>query len=782
MTGKIGLSIILILFIFLASAFLPATPAKAAYTTWITQTNNLKSDLYGLWGSRGSDIYAAGSHALLHYNGSVWSTVLSENSTGLAAIWGISAQDIYGVGKSGVVLNFNGASWLKLSSGQDKDLYGVWGSGAQDVFAVGAGGTICHFDGIGWTAMNSGTTSDLYAVFGTGSNAVWAAGHSGTLLFYNGQTWNTQSSGLDSDLFCLWGSRRNDIFAAGADGSILHNDGNGWALMDVITNAAFYCLWGSSPGDVFAAGAAGLIAHYDGQTWSPMNRDSLYDIRALWGQDSSSVWAAGLSGSLLLYQPPAIRTISPDHGDQGAAVTVTLEGINLNHTAAVDFGSGIAVNSYRVLSAGQLSVSLTIVAGSAPGTRDVTVTTPSGSFVLPAAFQVKQALPSLTSVSPDQGRQGATLNLSIGGANLSGASTVQLGQGIAVNSFNVLGSGQISVNISIAADAASGPRDLTVIAASGKITLPTAFTVKQAAPVVASLSPQQGNQDTTLIVTIKGTDLNGATQVQFDRDIAVNNFTLISPTQIAASITLNPSAALGARDVTVTTPGGVSLLPGSFSVIQALPIISSITPNSASQGATLDVLVQGRNLTGAGEIYLGSGIAINSYRVINSSQVQLSVTLVAGAEIGARDISLTTPGGGVTASGLFSVKQGLPVISSVNPSSAEQGAQISVIINGTNLADATAISFGAGLVVQSYAVLSPTQIRVNLQVEKSAASGLHDVSLKTAGGDANLGNGFRINQKSLGTLVVALIWVGVALVVAIFALVLTLIRRRRSRV
>lgn len=58
--------------------------------------------------------------------------------------------------------------------------------------------------------------------------------------------------------------------------------------------------------------------------------------------------------------------------------------------------------------------------------------------------------PALTSVSPNQGCQGQSLTVTIGGANLDGAKAVSFGGGIDANSFTVDSSGtQITANITI---------------------------------------------------------------------------------------------------------------------------------------------------------------------------------------------------------------------------------------------------------------------------------------------------------------------------------------------
>jgi hypothetical protein len=55
-----------------------------------------------IWGSSGSDVYAAGSGAILHYDGNTWSQVFSE---GGSEAFGLSATDVYVVGGNGSVLH-----------------------------------------------------------------------------------------------------------------------------------------------------------------------------------------------------------------------------------------------------------------------------------------------------------------------------------------------------------------------------------------------------------------------------------------------------------------------------------------------------------------------------------------------------------------------------------------------------------------------------------------------------------------------------------------------------
>ena len=55
----------------------------------------------------------------------------------------------------------------------------------------------------------------------------------------------------------------------------------------------------------------------------------------------------------------------------------------------------------------------------------------------------------------------------------------------------------------------------------------------------------------------------------FGSGVTVNSFNPDSSTQITANITISGSATTGARDVSVTTPGGSATKTGGFTVNQA---------------------------------------------------------------------------------------------------------------------------------------------------------------------------------------------------------------------
>jgi hypothetical protein len=250
--------------------------------------------LQGIWGSSGSDVFAVGYYGtILHYDGASWSPMDTETTTGpssvslepvsetissptsvattadLFSIWGSSATDVFAVGQhywqggGGTILHYDGSTWSSMDSGTTRSLYGIWGSSGSDVFAVGSR-IILHYDGLSWSHMESETTQYLYDVWGSSGSDVFAVGYDGTILHYDGSTWSSMDSGTTRRLYAVWGSSNTDVFAVSDYDTILHYDGSSWTSMNGRTANPLSGIWGASPTDVFAVGSYGTILHYDG--------------------------------------------------------------------------------------------------------------------------------------------------------------------------------------------------------------------------------------------------------------------------------------------------------------------------------------------------------------------------------------------------------------------------------------------------------------------------------------------------------------------------------------
>ena len=162
------------------------------------------------------------------------------------------------------------------------------------------------------------------------------------------------------------------------------------------------------------------------------------------------------------------------------------------------------------------------------------------------------APPTVISTSPGSLGQGAAnQNVTINGANfVNGAVAAFSGPGISVNTTAWVSATRLTANITIAAGAAPGARDVTVTNPdTGTDTASNAFTVNPG-PTLTSTSPSsRGQGATNRNVTINGADfVNGAVASFSGTGITVNSTTFSSATTLIANITISvprQSASVG---------------------------------------------------------------------------------------------------------------------------------------------------------------------------------------------------------------------------------------------
>ena len=568
--------------------------------------------LRGVWGSSSTDVFAVGARGTIgHYDGSAWSLINSGTLFDLNAVWGTSSSEVWAVGQDGIILHYQDQAgpanlWTRMSSGTTVSLSDAWGSSSSDVFVVGQEGTILHYNGSQWQPMPSGTSNTLNGVWGASPADVFAVGDGGTILHYDGNTtgtWATMASGTSSDIHGVWGSASNDVFAVSyayqgdiISGTTLHYDGSAWGVMPggpPLPHGILYGLCGDAGGNVFAvgsgAGEMGIVLHYDGTQWTEMKPTALRgwnsSLNAVWGSSPTDVFAVGYEatfGNISGWGWGAII-----HYD-GQKWSLVLSGLpydlpdvwGSSPTNAFAVGKSWVNEHYRgtILSYDGLGWSQQIIM-EADGLNSVWGTSSSDVFAVgdngTILHYFKQPSPTLTAVSPNQGYQGQTLNVTITGTNLAGAAGLGFGGGIKVNSFTVDSSTQITANITIAVEAAHCSRDISVTTPGGTATLAGRFIVtappspQPPPPTLTCVSLNQGYQGQTLDVIITGTNLSDATSLRFGEGIHVNGCEVLSPTRKTAGITIACDAAPGPREISVTTPGGSATLPDGFTVKKA---------------------------------------------------------------------------------------------------------------------------------------------------------------------------------------------------------------------
>jgi PKD repeat protein len=287
--------------------------------------------------------------------------------------------------------------------------------------------------------------------------------------------------------------------------------------------------------------------------------------------NSNGVPAIGQFIQLTSNLPPvAVASAAPTSGPAPLSVSFTGSGSSDPDGTVVgyswNFGDGQtstqANPTHQFATAQTYTVTLTVTDnGGATGSTTLPIT----------ATLVNAPPPTLSSVTPNAGTQGVTLNVVLGGANFQSGAACSFGAGVTVHSCLFNTSAQLTANVSIAAAAAVGPRDVTITnpdAQSG--TLSGAFTVTLP-PQVTSVTPNSAAQGQTLNVVVQGNNFQPGAACSFGGGITANACTFNSSTQITATLSIGATAFLGARDVTITNPDTKSgTLSGGFSVTQAV--------------------------------------------------------------------------------------------------------------------------------------------------------------------------------------------------------------------
>jgi Bacterial Ig-like domain (group 3)/Bacterial Ig domain len=437
--------------------------------------------------------------------------------------------------------------------------------------------------------------------------------------------------------------------------------------------------------------------------------------------------------------PPTLTSITPTSGDQGTVVPVTLTGANLTGTTALNFSAtGITAGALTVNAAGtSLTTSLTIAANATLGAGTISATTPiaTGNTV---TFTVLPPAPTLTSIAPTSGARGTSVAVTLTGNNLTGATAVTVsGTGVTHGALTVTPT-TVTTTFTITAGATLSARTVSVTTPSG-VSNTVTFTIT--GPTLTSIAPTSGVRGTTVPVTLTGADLQGATAVTIS-GTGVNCSGITSTaTTINASCAITAGATASARNVTATTPNGTTnSLTGAFTVQG--PTLTSIAPTSGARGTTVPVTLTGTNLTGATAVTM-SGTGINCTGVTSTATtVSASCAITAGAALGARTVTATTPIGTTNTVAFTVVNPPVATLTSVTPNSstvAQRGTTVPVTLAGTNFTTGSTVAVsGAGITVSGVTVVSSTQITANFAISSGTTNtGAHNVTVTNASGTAS---------------------------------------------
>ena len=440
--------------------------------------------------------------------------------------------------------------------------------------------------------------------------------------------------------------------------------------------------------------------------------------------DQTTVW------KLISSAVPTITTLAPNQAPEGAVVAVTITGTNFLPPLVVNTCPAITPGNVTFVSSTQITATFAINPVGPLGACAVTVTTASGTSVVAANFTVLIGPPALGTITPNSGFRGRTFPVSITGANLGTNAVLKPIPGITIIGTPVVTDALITTNFQISPTATLGPQSVIVTTPSGPSNA-VPFTITAAPPVLTTITPNKGVANSTVPVTIAGTDLLGST-LNLPTGFTLSGTPVVTSTSITATLLIDPTVLAGLQNITVTNTGGTS----NAVTFTINPALTSIAPNTGRAGTPINVVITGTNLgnlTGVTAVNAGPNITVTNM-VTTATTVSATFTTLASSPVGAQSITVTDASGNITNAVTFTITGPIPVINSITPNTGGTGATVPVSISGTGLIGAT-LNLPAGVTIVSGTLInnSFTTVNASLKIDGAAPLGAQSISVTTAG-------------------------------------------------
>jgi inosine-uridine nucleoside N-ribohydrolase len=346
---------------------------------------------------------------------------------------------------------------------------------------------------------------------------------------------------------------------------------------------------------------------------------------------------------------PSLSSISPNAVPAGSsAFTLTVTGTNFVNGSVVEVNGSNRTTTFA--SSTQLSASIPASDVASPGTLSITVLNsgPGGGSSAAVSLTVNNPPPTLSSISPSTALAGGpAFTLTANGTNFTTGSVIQVNGSNRTTTF--VSSSQINASIPASDIASAGTLSITVVSAGGT-SAALSFTVNNPVPSLTSISPNSttvGGPAFTL--TVNGTNFVSGSVVQVNGSNRTT--TLVSSSQLTASIPASDLASAGTLSVTVVSPapGGGASAALTFTVNNPVPSVSSVSPNpvvSVASGYTLTI--NGSGFVSTSVVKIDGATYPTTF--VSSTQVKAQVANSGLLSLGGHSVTVfnPTPGGGTS--------------------------------------------------------------------------------------------------------------------------------------
>ncbi len=234
-------------------------------------------------------------------------------------------------------------------------------------------------------------------------------------------------------------------------------------------------------------------------------------------------------------------------------------------------------------------------------------------------------------------------------------------------------------------------------------------------PMLTSISPSTATVGgPAFTLTVNGFDFVSGSTVQWNS--SARPTVLVSATQLTAAIPAGDIASIGTAQVTVVSPapgGGISSAV-AFTVQNATPVASSLSPASAVAGSpAFDLIVNGSGFV-SGATVQWNGVA-RSTTFAGGNALKAAITAADVATAGTAQVGVVNPppGGGTSPALTFTIQNGGPILTSLSPASIRAGSiGFNLVVTGTGFMQGATLQWAGK--DRKTAFLSATQVAAEI--------------------------------------------------------------------
>ena len=477
-----------------------------------------------------------------------------------------------------------------------------------------------------------------------------------------------------------------------------------------------------------------------------------HDITVTNVDTRSATLSGGFTVNLVIFPPPSLTSVSPASAEQGQAANVALSGANFVTGTACSFGPDVTLNSCTYNSPTQMTANLSVAVAAAVGPRNVTVTNPdTQSAMLPGAFAVSIATNIVTQKDftyPDRSALLADgwsfLAQTAGGATRdteqSGAAGVDYDQTAHPGTLRIpVGSGDLyqstatsenslfldlpsdwtSIRLKIAAfDPVAEYQRVALLAYQDDDNYVVVDRIMNGLPFVEFYREQDALATGTTFTQLIN---SGNLILRLDKDTEPDTWKgffstdagatwVPIGTQIQALNTPRLGINIGANFAPTIPNADLAWVEIIRPLPPPLPMITSVSPDSAAQGQSLVVVVTGENFAPGATCDFGPGIAVSSCSYDSSTSMSVSISLSLTDTLGPHTVTVTNPdGASVSLVNGFTVIEPPPppFLTSFTPTSGPVGTLVA--LTGSGFTGTIAVEFN-GTPATTFTVDSDSQI------------------------------------------------------------------------